>query len=179
MYHRLLGHSSQIVICIDYAELGASIAATLPASGIFSVRFVNPNLSLPHTCVFFMPFLPSPNSSFHLRNSARLPSASEDEGVISFNALVKLCRCSVRAWDSGMFKFAVGSASMLAGVVNKMDGTSGADEVLEEVYCQGNLTFSLTASKAAETHKSTRGDCLSVFTAQKNQWMRLTLKVRS
>src|SRR5882762_1042105 len=65
------------------------IDATLPSSRTLSDLSVNPNLSLPHTCRRFLSFLPSPNSSFHLRRSARLPSASDEDGVISLRALSK------------------------------------------------------------------------------------------
>jgi hypothetical protein len=75
-------------VVVSDSEPGATIDATLPSSRKLSVWFVNPNLSLPHTC-FLRSFLPSPNCSFHLRRSARLPSASEEDGVISLRALLK------------------------------------------------------------------------------------------
>ena len=74
---------------VSDSVLGALIDATLPSSRIFPVWSVNPNRSLPHTCRLFLSFLPSPNSSFHLRRSARLPSASDEDGVISLRALLK------------------------------------------------------------------------------------------
>lgn len=80
---------------LDYTLLYC--VATLPSSTIAAVVLINPKRPLPHTCRFFWSLLPSPNSSFHLRKSARLPSVSEEDGVISFSACVKLWRRSTRA----------------------------------------------------------------------------------
>jgi len=80
---------------LDYTLLYC--VATLPSSTIVAVVLINPKRPLPHTCRFFWSLLPSPNSSFHFRKSARLPSVSEEDGVISFSACVKLWRRSTRA----------------------------------------------------------------------------------
>ena len=78
-------------------QMGAPSDTTLPSSRSFVVWSVNPNLSLPHTCRLFLSFLPSPNSSFHLRRSARLPSASDEDGVISLRAVSKCFEDRIRA----------------------------------------------------------------------------------
>lgn len=98
---------------------GVPIDATLPSSSlIFSVRLAKPNLSLPHTCCFLRPLRPSPNSLFHLRSAARLPRDSEEEGVISFNALSKCSEDSIRTCCSGSAVEASGEegGSNLSGI---------------------------------------------------------------
>jgi hypothetical protein len=133
----------------DLSVPGAEVT-TLPSSSL-SHFLVKPKRSLPHTC--FFRFRPSPNSSFHLRRSANVPRDSDAEGVISLRAFAKLWGPRIRlsvveAAESSDDCVAPSPSTLLICDVP----SDGGFLLLSTTH--GTETFSLTASNAADTHKS-------------------------
>jgi hypothetical protein len=158
MFYPLVGQLMWIFYPIDnvvvYYQSDLSVpgaeVTTLPSSSLPHC-LVKPKRSLPHTC--FFRFRPSPNSSFHLRRSANVPRDSDAEGVISLRAFAKLWGrrirlCMVEA--AGSSDVCVAPPSTLLLICDMpLDG-----EFLLLSTTHGTETFSLTASNAADTHKS-------------------------
>lgn len=131
----------------DLSVPGAEVT-TLPSSSLPHC-LVKPKRSLPHTC--FFRFRPSPNSSFHLRRSANVPRDSDAEGVISLRAFTKLWGRRIRVEAAGSSDVCIApSPSTLFVWDVPLDGRS----LLLLSTTHGTETFSLTASNAADTHKS-------------------------
>ena len=125
--------------------------ATLPSS-FQSHCLVNPNRSLPHTCLFRL--RPSPNSSFHLRRSASVPSDSDAEGVISLSAFAKLWGRRTRFCVTEAAESFGGCAAPSPSALLVCGASSPEFRLLSTT--QGTETFSLTASSAADTQTSSK-----------------------
>ena len=143
-------------------------AETCPSRGLRSgVISPNPKSPLPHIILRFF-FCPSPNSSFHFRRALKLPNDSDEDGVISFKAFSKWRRDRIRGLgtssdkgsvlgdpsfkpDASCFSVLVCDSELEASLTSL---SSSASLVLTFGAAQGRLTPSLTASKAAETHRS-------------------------
>jgi hypothetical protein len=184
-YYSSLGRSeANVVVEVVVVDLESVAPERTPPSTLSpGGRIEKPKVPRPQTWTFFLSLRPSPNSSFHFRRSARVPSDSDADGVISFNAFVKLCARTVRRGLSGLggpsdsgvsfvASFVAESEAVVGSVETEELGASSEDAVgsLEGVVeievtsacdvdgvlaaAQGTVTCSLTASSAADTQRS-------------------------